>query len=97
MPLFKVCFDVSPIYMRLDGVRTRCGFLNNVYILAPSKPEAVSAARVRLNKSLGARAEKGEIEFSNAEVKVDSVERSGQLWKLVRPEGFVFYRQDDVS
>jgi len=68
-----------------------------VYILAPSKSEAVSAARVRLNKALGERAEKGEIEYSNAEFTVDSVERSVQLWKLVRPEGFVFYSKDDVS
>jgi hypothetical protein len=92
--LFKVCFDVAPVKMYLDGTWTRCGFVNNLYVWAGSESQAIVAARSRLDTALSERAAKGHLDYSDAIFNVESTERSTKFWKLARPEGFVFYRQD---
>lgn len=97
MAFFKVCFDVAPVEMYFDGAATNCGFVKNVYVWATSESAAIAAARSQLDAALSKKSRRAKIEFSDAAFKVESVEPSSQFWKLVRPEGFVFYKQEGAE
>lgn len=97
MAFFKVSFDVAPVEMMIDDTYARYGFLTNIYVWSATKSGAIYLAKPRLIAALERRAREGGVDFSNAELKVESVECSNQYWKLLRPEGFVFYRQDELD
>jgi len=92
MAFFRVCFDVAPLDIALEGMRTRCGFIKNLYVSAKSEAAAVTVARADLDLALSRNSKFNGADLSGAKFKVDEVERSSNFLKIFRPEGFVFYK-----
>jgi hypothetical protein len=74
-----------------DGTSLGAGFIKNEYMLARSETDAAEGAVRQVRARLQKLAAGGGLALADLRLEVDEVVRSASLWKLVRPEGFVFF------
>ena len=97
MNLFLVTLSGDGFRLVLeDKPPVEAGFVKNMFVIATDSERARQRAIEDVRKKIDEQAYGGGIVLGDININVDNVSSSLMFWKIINPEGFVFFPIDNA-